>query len=151
MFERGRRRLLNWFLGISAGALAGSILYPIVRYLSPPEIAEAPANEVEAGRASDPEYLEKQFKIIQFGNDPAIVVKVAENDFRAFSAICTHLDCIVDFRVDRQLIWCWCHNGIYDLNGKNIGGPPPRPLAPYRVNLVSANPSQPATIVVSKL
>jgi Rieske Fe-S protein len=151
MFERGRRRLLNWFLGISAGALAGSILYPIVRYLSPPEIPEAPTNEVEAGRVSDPEYLEKQFKIIRFGNDPAIVVKVAENDFRAFSAICTHLDCIVDFRVDRQLIWCWCHNGIYNLNGKNIGGPPPRPLAPYRVNLVSTNPSQPARVVVSKL
>lgn len=35
----------------------------------------------------------------------------------------------------RQDIWCACHNGVYDLNGKNISCPPPRPLEPFKVNV----------------
>lgn len=65
-----RRRLLNWFLGTSVGALVASILYPALRYVTPPRIAEATANEVEAGDANDPELREKAFKIVRFGADP---------------------------------------------------------------------------------
>ncbi|MFQ5583702.1 MAG: ubiquinol-cytochrome c reductase iron-sulfur subunit, partial [Calditrichia bacterium] len=54
---------------------------------------------------------------------------------RAFSAICTHLDCIVQYRSDLKHIWCVCHNGHYNLRGINIAGPPPRPLAPYKENV----------------
>ena len=50
-------------------------------------------------------------------------------NYRALSATCTHLGCIVQYRSDLQEIWCACHNGLYDLNGRNISGPPPRPLA----------------------
>jgi Rieske Fe-S protein len=32
-----------------------------------------------------------------------------------------------------QRIWCACHNGYYDMNGRNIAGPPPRPLTEYKV------------------
>jgi Rieske Fe-S protein len=74
-------------------------------------------------------------KIFQFGTKPGILVKTAAGDVRAFSATCTHLDCTVQYREDTQQIWCACHNGHYDLNGKNIGGPPPRPLEQYVVNL----------------
>ncbi|MBI2884427.1 MAG: Rieske 2Fe-2S domain-containing protein, partial [Candidatus Methylomirabilis oxyfera] len=54
---------------------------------------------------------------------------------RAFSAVCTHLQCTVQYREDRQDIWCACHNGVYDLNGKNISGPPPRPLEALKLNV----------------
>ncbi|HET8580537.1 MAG TPA: Rieske 2Fe-2S domain-containing protein, partial [Nitrospiraceae bacterium] len=54
---------------------------------------------------------------------------------RAFSAVCTHLACTVQYRPDLIHIWCACHNGHYDLNGINIAGPPPRPLEPYVVNV----------------
>jgi Rieske Fe-S protein len=47
--------------------------------------------------------------------------------------MCTHLDCIVQYREDIGHIWCACHNGHYDLNGANIQGPPPRPLSRYTV------------------
>ena len=57
-------------------------------------------------------------------------------DFRAFSAVCTHLDCIVQYRKDLKQIWCACHNGHYDLRGVNIAGPPPRPLEEFNVNIV---------------
>ena len=67
----------------------------------------------------------------------------------AFSATCTHLDCIVEYRPGVKKIWCNCHDGQYDLNGRNVGGPPPRPLTPYTVNLVSKG-AGPGTLVVSK-
>jgi Rieske Fe-S protein len=144
-----RRSIVNWFLGTSFGALIVSILYPAARYITPPRVPEATANEVEAGEANDPELREKGFKIIRFGADPVILVRAGDSKFYAFSATCTHLDCIVGFQKEQNRIWCNCHGGAYDLTGRNIAGPPPRPLTPYRVNLVSKG-SGPETIVVSK-
>ncbi|MGD8329631.1 MAG: ubiquinol-cytochrome c reductase iron-sulfur subunit [Acidobacteriota bacterium] len=79
-----------------------------------------------------------------------IVIRVADGDFRAFSAVCTHLDCIVEFQKQWPRIWCNCHGGWYDLQGRVVSGPPPRPLAPYEVDLVDNGPGKPSTIVVSK-
>lgn len=144
-----RRRLLNWFLGTSFGALVASIVYPIARYVTPPHVPEATANEVEAGEANDPELREKGFKIVRFGAEPVILVRAADERFYAFAATCTHLDCIVGYQKEQNRLWCNCHGGAYDLTGRNVAGPPPRPLAAYKVNLV-AKGSGPATIVVSK-
>jgi Rieske Fe-S protein len=145
-----RRRFINWFLGTSAGALATAVAFPVLRFLSPPEIAEAATHQVDAGPVDDPELLDKGFKIVEFGGEPVIVVRAGEADFRAFSATCTHLSCIVEFRKDKDLIWCNCHNGAFDLQGKNVAGPPPRPLDAYRVHLVAKGTGQPDAVVVSR-
>ena len=63
------------------------------------------------------------------------VVRTASGELRAFSATCTHLDCTVQYRADLEHLWCACHNGHYDLNDRNISGPPPRPLEGFEVNL----------------
>ncbi len=144
-----RRKFINWFLGSSFGALLISVLYPVLRYVSPPRMPEASTNQVEAGPANDPALLDKGFKIVRFGAEPVILVRVSDTDFRAFSATCTHLDCIVGFQKDKTRIFCNCHGGTYDLNGRNVAGPPPRPLTPYKVNLV-ARAGQPSTVVISK-
>ena len=144
-----RRRLLNWFLGSSFGALVLSIIYPVARYVTPPKIAEASTNQIEAGDVNDPQLRDNGFKIVRFGAEPVILLKAADNDYRAFSATCTHLDCIVGFQKEQTRIFCNCHGGAYDLHGRNVSGPPPRPLTPYKVNLV-AKGSEPALIVVSK-
>ena len=146
----GRRTLLNWLLGTSAGALIASIVYPVARFVSPPPTPEATTNQVDGGFTNDPEFFDKGFKILRFGQEPVILIRVAEADFRAFAATCTHLDCIVDFRVDKQLIWCWCHNGVYDLQGTNIGGPPPRPLRSFEVHLMDDQPGGPKKLMVVK-
>ena len=93
----GRRRFLNWFLGTTVGALMASILYPVVKFVSPPEIPESTTNQVEAGLTNDPELLEVGYKIVRFGAEPVILVRAADTEFRAFAATCTHLDCIVEF------------------------------------------------------
>ena len=98
-------------MGTSIGAFLASVVYPVFRFLSPPRVPEAATHEVEAGSTNDPELLENGFKIVRFGAEPVILVRIDETDFRAFAATCTHLDCIVEYRKDRSLLWCNCHNG----------------------------------------
>lgn len=45
-----------------------------------------------------------------------------------FSAVCSHLGCLVNYRKEKREFVCPCHGGRYDLSGKNIAGPPPAPL-----------------------
>jgi Rieske Fe-S protein len=145
-----RRRFLNWFLGTSSGALLASISYPVLRFISPPEVPEASTNQVEAGATNDPELLDNGYKIIRFGVEPVILVRAAEGDFRAFAGTCTHLDCIVEFQKDKKRIWCNCHNGEYNLHGQQVAGPPPKPLEPFQVDLVYKGAGEPQSIVVSR-
>ncbi len=144
-----RRGFLGWFLGTSVGALLLSVVYPIVRFLSPPDIPEATTNQVEAGSVNDPELLEKGFKIVRFGAEPVLLVKVSDTEYRAFAATCTHLDCIVEYQAKEKRIWCNCHNGEYDLNGRNVAGPPPRPLERFEVHVV-AKGNAPSSLIVAR-
>jgi cytochrome b6-f complex iron-sulfur subunit len=64
-----------------------------------------------------------------------LLVRTASGELRAFSATCTHLGCIVQYRGDIGEIWCACHNGHFDLNGRNVAGPPPAPLEAFTVNV----------------
>ena len=128
-----RRRFLNYLLGTSAVATLGAILYPIFRFMVPPEIVEAQSNSVLAGKIND--IAANSGKIFKFGSKPGILIKTASGDIKAFSASCTHLDCIVQYDPNQKAITCACHNGKYDLTGKNISGPPPRPLEEFTVNV----------------
>ncbi len=145
-----RRRFLNWFLGSSVMALFASIAYPIARFLGTPRQPEAATNQVQVGLTNDPELVERGFKIVPFASEPVIVIRLSETDIRAFSATCTHLNCIVEYRKSARDIWCNCHNGQYDLQGRNISGPPPRPLTPYQVHILGGGPGRPGTIVVAR-
>jgi Rieske Fe-S protein len=148
--NRTRRNFLNWFLTTSVGALFASVAYPIFHFLSTPEKPDSGTNQVEAGFTNDPELLDNGFKIVRFGNDPVIVIRLDDGDIRAFTATCTHLDCIVGYNRDKRRIWCNCHNGQFDLHGRQVAGPPPRPLDPFRVDLVARGPGQPKQIVISR-
>ena len=129
--QEGKRDFLKYVLGGGLIAWAGAILYPLFAYLKPPKQAEVVVSSVKVGKLSA---IEKDSgTIVRFGNKPVILIRTAVGELRAFSATCTHLDCTVQYRKDMGLIWCACHNGRYDLSGKNIAGPPPRPLDEYRV------------------
>ncbi len=129
----GRRSVLNWLLGIWGGGIFAAVLYPVARFLAPPEIPEATTFSASAGSAQA--LLPNSGRLVPFGSRPAIVIRTPAGELRAFSATCTHLDCTVQYRPDLQRIWCACHNGQFDLNGRNVAGPPPRPLEPYDVNV----------------
>jgi Rieske Fe-S protein len=147
--DRGRRRFLDWLLGSSIGALLVAIGYPIVQFLRPPEQREQSAGVVEVGPTDAPKLVKDGFQLVRVGDEPVIVIRVAPTDVRAFSAVCTHLGCLVTFQQERERLFCPCHNGVFDLNGRVVSGPPPEPLQKYDVNLVPG-PAAAKTIVVSR-
>ena len=128
-----RRTLLRWLLGGGFTASVLSFLYPAIRFMNPPTVPEASTNEVSAGKVQS--LKPNSGKIVKFGSRPALLIRVNETEWRAFSAICTHLNCTVQFQDSTRQIWCACHNGFYDLNGKVVSGPPPRPLEEYAVHI----------------
>jgi cytochrome b6-f complex iron-sulfur subunit len=141
--EPERRGFINWFVGTAVGAFMLSALYPVSRYLIPPTVGESTAGTVTLPIKAE-DVKPNTGQIFKFGSRPGILVRTASGELKAYSAVCTHLNCTVQYRPDLSHIWCACHNGHYDLNGKNVEGPPPRPLEPFVVN---ARGSQ---IVVSK-
>lgn len=128
-----RRRFIDLLLGTSLGATLLATCYPLVRFLVPPQVAESAASTVVAGKTG--ELQPNSGKIFKFGSRAALLVRTPTGEFRCFSATCTHLDCTVQYRQDLQHIWCACHDGHYDLNGRNLSGPPPRPLEEYKANV----------------
>ena len=138
----GRRSFLATGLLSSLAAFAGMTLYPIWRFIMPPPVPESSQNSVKA--ASINELKHNSGKIFPFGSKPAILIRLPNGEYRALSAVCTHLQCTVQYREDFKLIWCACHNARFDLNGNVVSGPPPLPLEVYDVNIVGED------IIVSK-
>ena len=66
-------------------------------------------------------------------DDPCILVRTREGDLVAFSQVCTHLSCAVTYRQEDGVLFCPCHNGVFDCRAGAEGavplaGPPARPL-----------------------
>jgi Rieske Fe-S protein len=141
-----RRSFLDTLLAVGFVSTAAAIAYPVARFLIPPNLGEAAVGSTVAAKASA--VKPNVGVIFPFGNKPAIVVRTADGDLHAFSAVCTHLDCTVQFKADTSQLWCACHNGLYDLGGNVVSGPPPRALERLVVNL-RGEPDQ-EDIVVSR-
>jgi Rieske Fe-S protein len=128
-----RRGLVRLLLGGGFGASVLSFLYPAIKFMMPPPVAESAVNQVSAGKATD--LKPNSARVFRFGSRPALLIRTESGEFRAFSAVCTHLNCTVQYNDQSRQIWCACHNGLFDLNGKVAGGPPPRPLEQFAVHV----------------
>ena len=126
-----RRRFIDALIGIAIAALSVAAILPLLRLrkASP----ASPAGEGRARAGSVSELAVRRWAILLLGAEPVICLQVGPGQYRAFSAVCTHQQCTVQFDQASDRIWCACHNGWYDLEGRNIGGPPPRPLSPLKV------------------
>ncbi|MBI1882838.1 MAG: Rieske (2Fe-2S) protein [Chlamydiae bacterium] len=114
-------------------AILSMTVYPILRYLTPPKFRLPRDVSVTAAKLS--EVPPNTAKIFPFGSKPAILIHTASDEYKAFSAVCTHLNCTVQYDQKASVIMCACHNGRYGLDGRVISGPPPRPLEEYKVAL----------------
>ena len=62
-------------------------------------------------------------------HDPCLLIRLEDGTLVAYSQACTHLSCAVVPKVSEGVLHCPCHEGYFDLRtGRNIAGPPPRPL-----------------------
>lgn len=66
-------------------------------------------------------------KTVSYAGGQVIVVRTAVS-IKAFSLVCTHLGCLVQWQPGTMEFYCPCHDGRFDQFGEVIAGPPPVPL-----------------------
>lgn len=69
---------------------------------------------------------------MDLGGQKIMVLRTNE-EVVAFSRRCTDLGCLVSWSKEREQFVCPCHQGVFDKTGRNIAGPPPRPLDRFEV------------------
>ena len=86
------------------------------------DLAQGQFNKIGITYSAKDGWLEGKMKQL-------VYVKLSGDDVLALSATCSHLGCNVNYDEPSGQFKCPCHAGMYDANGKNISGPPPRPLS----------------------
>jgi len=67
---------------------------------------------------------------------PCLLIRTSENEYVAYSRICTHAGCPVFFHPENNDIECPCHGGVFSIqDGSVLAGPPPRPLPRIRLEM----------------
>jgi cytochrome b6-f complex iron-sulfur subunit len=119
-----RRNFLFVMVGAVGVALGGLTSWPLWKYLAPGKKSGV-LEKISIARG-DVAVGEAHF--FNFHGLPAVVLQVKPGAFAAFSAVCTHLGCIVKWVTEKQEFLCPCHGGRFSTEGTVLGGPPPKPL-----------------------
>jgi cytochrome b6-f complex iron-sulfur subunit len=130
--KTSRRAFLDLLLSASILGWLASVAYPVIRYLKPlPQTG--PTGPARLTREEIGKLEQNKFVIAPVSGQRAIVLELPNDQLRAFSAKCTHEGCTVTYLPGQSVIWCPCHDGRYDLNGRVLSGPPPQPLPEFAV------------------
>lgn len=134
-----RRRFNKIGMSAVGACYAAAMGYPIYRYLSTPA-----RRADEAAAVSEVSFEEAKLPpagsalMFRFGAHPAMLIHHADGTYACFDAVCSHLGCTVQYQAEQGRIFCACHGGVYDpKSGKNIAGPPPKPLKPFTVEIAN--------------
>jgi len=119
-----RRRFLLSFLAVIGAGFAGTAVYPLLSYLAP----VAPSDKKNRVVLSRDIVAIGGAYFFTYRQRPAVLLQNKPGIFTAFSAVCTHLGCIVQWLPERGEFLCPCHAGRFSAEGKVLAGPPPRPL-----------------------
>ena len=127
-----RRAFLDWAIGLCSAVTGAVMGIPAVMYLWPAARGDS-AQPVEVIGAAD--LVVGYSTTLQVGGKAGIVVR-HRSGFKAFSASCTHLGCLVEWDVSRKEFLCPCHAAVFDKDGAVVAGPPPAPMPVYKVKEV---------------
>jgi cytochrome b6-f complex iron-sulfur subunit len=122
-----RRSLLDFLLKVTVVGWLGSVFYPVVSYLRPLS-SSGPAGPIVLTRAEVAAVEREKFAIVPVGPTRVLVLEDANGEIHALDARCTHEGCTVRYVPGEAMISCACHNARFDLQGRVVAGPPPRPL-----------------------
>lgn len=126
-----RRKFLYIMLGALGAVIGAASAWPVFRFLAPldpggaEEQVAVPRGLVVAGKAH----------FFQYRGKPAVVLQPSPGIFTAFTAVCTHLGCVVAWQEQAGEFLCPCHGGRFSADGQVLAGPPPRPLESLVVTL----------------
>ncbi len=130
-----RRGFLRFLLSVFSLTALGSFLYPISRFIAPP-LASKFTSKLSIEKDLIPVGGAKE---IVLGNTPAIIINVPDKGYVAVSRVCTHLGCLVQYDKKGMRLICPCHAGVFDLEGKVLSGPPPKPLETIPLKVEGGN------------
>jgi cytochrome b6-f complex iron-sulfur subunit len=122
--------LQSWAAGLGALA-AGQAAWPFLCCLAPREEDGGPAEVTLPMK--DVRLPPDGAAVFAFGRRPGLLLRTGAGEWVALSAVCTHFECTVHFDPASRQILCPCHKGVFDTQGRNLAGPPPRPLERYDV------------------
>ena len=74
-------------------------------------------------------------RAVAVNEKPVLVVRMGQQ-FRAYTAVCTHLGCLVHWDAQKKEFLCPCHAGTFDQSGKVVSGPPPKALVEFSAAVV---------------
>ena len=126
------RRKLIGYAWIAAGALAiGELIFGTFAFLWPRKKENKGEKILIAGKAQD-------FRVgdVVYFRKERVFVGRTEQGFLAFSAVCTHLNCVVNWNEIQKKFECPCHGAKFNSMGEVLEGPPPRPLDLYPLKIV---------------
>jgi Rieske Fe-S protein len=128
-----RRGFLSGIIKVSALLIGAITVLPGAAMLLSPVIfkAERKRRKVLFGQPEDATSTTFVAARLE-GTDEAaagvFVKRGADGKPVVLSSICTHAGCAVVWKADQNKFHCPCHQGFFDADGRNVGGPPPRPL-----------------------
>ena len=128
-----RRRFLDSLLGTALAGTFGAVCYPVLRYLKPLPAAGT-GGPTRLTRAETEKLERANFVVVPAAGKRILVFRDPDGNVRALDARCTHEGCTVQYVAAEAGIWCACHNARFDLDGRVLSGPPPRPLPKYAVH-----------------
>lgn len=127
-----RRGFLDWLISLCSLLAGLAMTIPGLMYLWPAARGGGSDNmEVEGADRMAP----GQSKMVQVGGKAVIVIRDRKG-FRAYSAICTHLGCLVTWEQAKEQFFCPCHAAVFDVQGRVVSGPAPAPLPAYKIKEV---------------
>lgn len=121
-----RRTFLNTLFGGWLFTFCSGGLYTLMKFVFPP-IDKEPDFVVLAVR----DFLSiapNSVKPFAWGGKVGLFLKKANGETFALKGVCTHMECNITYKPEVSRFYCACHKGWFDDNGKNIEGPPPKPL-----------------------
>lgn len=141
-----RRRFLAGIIGVVAGAVATLVGLPAIGYLVSPGLklqnkplwlTLGPVAGLVFDKPNGFPYARKirdgWTETTQTG--VAYAVTHDGQNIKVFSDVCTHLGCRVTWHENREMFISPCHDGLFSIDGKVLGDPPPRPLDQFQTKI----------------
>lgn len=130
-----RREFIGAAWAVSLFALVGQAGLAFLDYLKPRTTAGGFGAKVVAGRTK--EFRKNTVSLVQKGH--FFISCLEDGTVLALWQRCTHLGCTVPWRADEKQFHCPCHSSLFNTRGEVIGGPAPRPLDLFPVEVVNGN------------
>jgi Rieske Fe-S protein len=126
-----RRTFLNTLFGGWLFASFSGAFYALIKFAFP-TLGKEP-DFVVLNRKDFVDIPVNSVKPFAWGGVPGLYFKKDDGTFMALKGVCSHMECNVAYRPNEKRFYCACHQGWFDTTGKNVAGPPPKPLQIFDV------------------